>query len=290
MQRRDFIKNSGLLLANATLMSDISIFGKSKQYGIQLWSVREDMKKDPKGTLAAMSKAGFKFVEGFGLENGKWFGVDTKDFKMMLDDNGLKMPSAHFMLSLKDYNPKTKTFGDNWKAAVDAGNVFGQKYIISPWTIDEDRKDKDAVLRLAEAMNACGEYTKANGIRFGYHNHWFEFDKVGDQTMYETLLQNTDSKLVAFEMDVCWATYTGNKPSDWFRKHPGRFELIHVKDVMAGTEKTTAIVGEGVVDFKDIVKNQKLAGIKHFIIELEHYKTTAVQDVAVSLNNFKKLV
>ena len=290
MQRRDFIKNSGLLLASAAFMPDMSMFGKSKQYGIQLWSVREDMKKDPKGTLAAMSKAGFKFVEGFGLENGKWFGVDTKDFKMMLDDNGLKMPSAHFMLGLKDYNASTKTLSDNWKAAIEAANILGQKYIISPWTVDEDRKDKDTLLRLAEAMNACGAYTKANGVRFGYHNHWFEFDKIGDQTMYETLLQNTDNKLVTFEMDVCWTTYTGNKPSDWFKKHPGRFELIHAKDVATGTEKTTAIVGEGIVDFSDVIKHQKIAGIKHYIIELEHYKTNAIQDVGVALNNFKKLV
>ena len=290
MNRREFVKNSSLLGLGAVLMPDIEVFRKNKAIGIQLWSVREDMKKDANGTLAALSKAGFKFVEGFGLEEGKWFGHDTTTFKKMLADNGLSMPSAHFGLKSSDYDSATKTLSDPWKKAIEAAHTLNQHYIISPWTIDEDRKDKDALKKLADSMNHAGEICQKEGMRFGYHNHWFEFEKVGDQLMYTTLLQNTDPKLVAFEMDLCWATYSQQKPAEWFAKYAHRFELVHVKDVMAGTEKTTAIVGDGIVDFKNVIANAKLAGIKHYIIELENYKTTAVQDVETSLNRFKKMI
>jgi sugar phosphate isomerase/epimerase len=264
---------------------------KTTPIGLQLWSVRDALAKDAVGTLKAISKQGYKFVEGFGFNDGKWFGLTPKEMKKTLADLGMTMKSSHQSMTTKNYNKSTKQLDDEFKKAVDAALEVGQKYVINPYMADEDR-NKESLLVLTEMFNKAGEYCKARGLRYGYHNHDFEFTtRIDDAPLYRMLLDNTDPKLVCFEMDMCWVVCGKYNPVDWFKLYPGRFELSHIKDLTDQVKHETAIVGTGMVDFKQIIANQKEAGMKYWIVELENYTPNgSVVDVGVSYKNLRKIL
>lgn len=256
--------------------------------GIQLWSVREDMGKDAAGTIKALAKTGYKEVEGFGYSEGKMFGMPYKDFIKLLKDNGITMPSSHVMFDSKAYDPATKSLSDAAKKSIDDAVSGGQKYIINPYMVDPDRLIID---KMIPVYQAAGEYAQKAGIRFGYHNHNFEFEKRGpdNRLLIEWLLHEVDPKVMTMEMDIYWVKFANNNPLDWFRLYPGRWELCHAKD-LANTEKRESIeVGDGTIDFNEIFRQSKLAGLKYYIIELENYVTTPIQGADRAFQGFKKL-
>ncbi len=287
MKRREFLKSSAAMAASTALLP--SLFAdKTTPIGIQLWSVRDAMAKDAVGTLTQLSKQGYKYVEGFGFADGKWFGLTPSEMKKTLGGLGMSMKSNHLMITTKDY--ANKTLSDDFKKGVDAAIEVGQKYVICPYMADSDR-NKESVKVLCEAFNKAGELCKSKGLQFGYHNHAFEFQtRLDDETMYRYILDNTDPKLVVMEMDLCWAVRGKYNPVDWFRLYPGRFHAVHMKDLASQDKDGSCIIGEGVVNFKEIIANQKLGGIKLFIVELEDYKKTSVEDVAVCYKNLRKIL
>lgn len=259
-----------------------------KEPGLQLWSVRDDMTKDAKTTIDALSKMGYRSVEGFGYKNGKMFGMPIADFSKLLKDNGFSMPSSHTMFALDSYDIKTKSLTDEAKRSIDDAASIGQKYVICPW-MNEDERSR--ITELMPVYIAAAEYCKKTGVQFGYHNHDFEFTKKGPdgRLLIEWLLQDIDPKLVTFEMDLYWVSFAKFKPTDWFERFPGRWELCHVKDMAKTAKQETVEVGDGSIDFPAIFKQSKKAGLKHYVIELENYVTTPMQGVERSLNNFNKL-
>jgi sugar phosphate isomerase/epimerase len=290
MRRRDFLRNTTALAASLAVVPSSLFEVPSTPIGLQLWSVRDAMAKDAMGTLKTLAKHGYKYTEAFGFNDGKWFGMPVKEFKKALADLGMSQKSSHEMITAAQYTAANKTLPDSFKKAVDAALEMGQKYIICPYMIDEDR-NKEKVAILCEAYNKAGEYCNSKGIRYGYHNHDFEFTtRVDNEPMYRYMLNNTEAKLVAFEMDMCWVVRGKYNPVDWFNLYPGRFELSHMKDLTTQDKSETAIVGEGIVDFKQIIANQRKAGMKLWIVELENYKTTSTQDVGVSYKNLRKIL
>jgi sugar phosphate isomerase/epimerase len=288
MKRRDFVKNASLTAAALAFPGAMTAMkGKKGHLGLQLYSVRDDMKTDPKGTLKKLATIGYKEVEGAGYNNGKFYGFTPKEFKSILLDNGLTMPSGH--TGFTSDNMVAQGLNDNWKKTVADAAEVGQKFVISPWMADKDRTP-DGLKKLCEGFNRAGEYGKTMGQGFGYHNHDFEFKKSGEELIYETLLKNTDPKLVTMEIDLYWVVYAGSDPFDWFKKHPGRFELYHVKDLAKTEKRETVEVGEGSINFAEIFKMDKLSGAKYHIIELEDYKTTPLQGVEVCYKNLAKLL
>lgn len=284
--RREFLKTGALAAAGFSLLSNELWAGPKKpmprNIGVQLWSVKEDMNKDAKGTLEKVAKMGYKQVEGFGYSDGKFFGVPTADYAKILVDNGLKMPSAHLGMTSKDY--VNGAMSDAFKKGVEDAKKVGQKYVICPYMVDEDRAKGKL---MAEMFNKAGEHCKAMGVKFGYHNHDFEFKEYDGIPMYKTLLDNTDKGLVTFEMDLYWVKYAKQNPSDWFKKYPGRFTHFHVKD-HDPVKNVSVEVGEGDINFQQIF-NDKLSGAKYFIVELEAFKRTPLEGIEISLNNLKKL-
>ena len=284
--RREFLKTSALSVAGFSLLSSELWAGPKKpmprNIGVQLWSVKEDMMKDAKGTLEKVAKMGYKQVEGFGYADGKFFGVPTNDYAKLLANNGLKMPSAHLGMSSKDY--VNGGMSDAFKKGVEDAKKVGQKYVICPYMVDEDRTKGKL---MAEMFNKAGEHCKTLGLKFGYHNHDFEFKEYDGVTMYKTLLDNTDKGLVTFEMDLYWVKYANQNPGDWFKKYPGRFTHFHVKD-HDPVKNVSVEVGEGDINFQQIFNN-KLSGAKYFIVELEAFKRTPLEGIEISLNNLKKL-
>lgn len=265
--RRSFIKQSSLL--SAGLMIHPSEFlKKQKNVGLQLYTLRELVVKDPKSVYENIAAAGYKEVEMFGLgADGKFFGLTPAETKAIFKANGLKSPSGHYMPEKFLFNNGN---GDDVKMICDAANVLGNKYFIIPWLSPERRKNIEQYKALAERINKAAVITKAAGLQMAYHNHDFEFDNMNGETGYETLMNNTDKDLVKFEMDLYWVVRAGLNPVDIFKKQPGRFHLWHVKDMLKTDKTLNTEVGNGSVDFKTIFASGKLSGIKHFIVEQEN--------------------
>ena len=246
------------------------------------------MKNDVTGTVKALAKMGYKEVEGFGYSDGKMFGISFKEFVNMLRDNGLTMPSSHVMFDSKAYDAGTKSLTDAAKKSIDDAASAAQQYIVCPYMADPDRLIID---KMIPVYQAAAEYAQKAGVRFGYHNHDFEFDKKGPdgRLIIEWLLHEIDPKLMTFEMDIYWVKFAKYNPLDWFKIYPGRWELCHAKD-MAATDKRESIeVGDGVIDFNEIFRQSKTAGLKYYIIELENYVTTPIQGAERSIQGFNKL-
>lgn len=287
--RRNFLKTTTIALSGAALsVHKVPVPYPAKHLGLQLWSVRDAMATDAAGTIGALAKMGYREVEGFGLADGKIFGMPINDYSKLLKTNGISTPSCHFPITLDDWDATTKSLKDKAKEAIDQMAAIGQKYVITPWMGEQDRP---RIAELVQVFNAAGEYCKKAGMRFGYHNHNFEFEQRGPdgRLLLEWLLHETDPRLVCFEMDLYWVTFAHYNPIDWFRLYPGRWELVHVKD-MANTEKRETIeVGDGTIDFSAIFKHAVQAGIQYYIIELEHYRTNSMDGVKKARAGFLRI-
>jgi sugar phosphate isomerase/epimerase len=288
--RRDFIKSSASLAAAAAILPAWRL-KTEKPIGIQLWSVRDAMEEDADKTIKALARAGYNYVEGFGYKNGQIFGMPVGDFKKILKEYELKMPSSHYMVTAKAYDYTKKDVSDEFKKTVEDALKMGQRYLINPFTAVEDRKTPEGFMELCEVWNKCGEYCKTQNLRFGYHNHEFEFTtKWGDKTMYDVLMENTTAENMTLELDWMWAVAGGQNVVEMFSKHGQRFELAHVKDLAEEGGKESTIFGEGVIDMEAILKAQRKGGTKMLIVELEHYQKSSVDDVKECINNLRDML
>ncbi len=297
--RRNFIKNTTLVVAGSALLPN-NLFASPKKIervGIQLYSVRDAMKADPAGSLKKLADMGYIFVEHANYINRKFYGYDPKEFKKLLSGMDLQMPSGHTVMTAQDWDDSKNDFTDKWKYTIEDAATVGQKYVISPWLDESLRHDTDKLKKFMNQFNKCGELCKASDMKFGYHNHNFEFStKVGDGTLYDYILANTDPALVAQQMDMGNMLGAGGIALDLLKKYPGRFELMHVKDEiksdtgqgMDGYDST--ILGQGVMPVKDIVKDaRRNGGTSWFIIEQESYQGKDPFDcVKIDLQMMKK--
>ncbi len=272
MNRRRFLQTTGTVAA-ATLLTSRFAWAdslKNDSIGVQLYTVRDLMQKDFEGTIAAVAKAGYKNVEFAG-----YFGRNPQQVRAVLDKNGLKAPSTHVQYDELD---------DKFPSVLETSKAIGLEYVICPWIPEELRKSPDIWKQAAEKFNRCGEATKKAGMQFGYHNHWFEFLPTDGKLPYDELLKMCDANLVKMELDLCWISTTGTDPVKYFQKYPGRFPLVHVKDVKTmpkissggaqnfGDTVDLTEVGSGVIDWKRIFAHSKEAGIKYYIVEHDHPK------------------
>ncbi len=278
--RRTFLKNSSLALAGITLFRSNPVpFGAGKELtGVQLYSVRNEMMKDPLGTLKQLASFGYKYVEHANYINRQFYGYSAADFRKVLDDLGLKMPSGHTVMGKGHWDADKKEFTDAWKWTVEDAAVAGQQFVISPWLDDSLRKTYDDLVRYMEVFNKSGELCKKSGMKFGYHNHDFEFSQqLNGQSVYDIILSNTDQSLVMQQLDIGNLYNGGAKAIDIVKKFPGRFESMHVKDEIlakSGHEKyESTVLGKGIVNVKEVIDlGRKSGGTIHFIIEQESYQ------------------
>jgi sugar phosphate isomerase/epimerase len=299
--RRKFIQNASLAIMGASLKpsalwSSTNNVASKNLIGVQLYSVREDMFKKPLETLTALSKMGFEFVEHANYVNRKFYGWAAPEFKKVLDGLGLKMPSGHTVMNASHWDKSKKDFTTSWKQTVEDAAVMGQTYVISPSIDDKLRSTYDGLMQQLEVFNKSGELCKASGMKFGYHNHDFEFkEKLNSTLMYDLILQNTDPNLVVHQLDFGNMYGAGGRAAEWVKKYPGRFQSLHVKDEIKaekgemndGYEST--ILGDGVVDPKSIaLLAKKIGGAHHYIIEQESYQGKAPLDcVKIDLERMK---
>jgi sugar phosphate isomerase/epimerase len=276
--RRKFILNSAILMAGSTLLKN-NIFAsgpkKIERLGLQLYTVRDAMHAGPTETLVKLSAIGYKDLEHAGYSDGKFYGLSIKDLKKTLDDNSLNMTSGHVVLSQKHWDAAKGDFTDEWKKTLDDAAEIRQKYLISPGMDENLKHDFDAFKAFMHVFNKCGELCISKGLVFGYHNHDFEFTTMfGGERMYDLILSNTDPALVTQQLDIGNMYPTDAMPLDYIKKYPGRFELLHVKDMIKkddGKYENT-LLGKGVLPLKEILKVARKTGTSQFIIEQEDYQ------------------
>ncbi len=282
--RRSFLRNSamglGALAFASPALQALAAAKYKKLVGVQLYSIREDMRKDPQGTLNALAEMGYKYVEHANYVGRKFYGWEAKEFKKRLDDLGMKMPSGHTVMGKLHWDDAKNDFTDLWKYTVEDAAIMGQELVISPSIDMGIRKDKNLLLKYMDIFNKSGELCQKSGMRFGYHNHDFEFsEKLDGELLYDIMLNNTDPTLVAQQLDIGNMINGGGVPAEVMKKFPGRFVSMHVKDEVpssAGHEKFESTIlgkGSGQIDVQALVKlGDKEGGTKHFIIEQESYQ------------------
>ncbi len=286
--RRSFIKYSGLAVAAASILpGELLAATQAKEtLGIQLYSVRDDMKKDPAGTLAKLAGMGYRHVEHANYIDHKFYGYTPAEFKKLLGGLGLKMPSGHTRMNAEHWDAGKKDFTDDWKKTVEDAAFLGQQYVISPWLEDSLRRNYDDLLRYMEVFNKSGELCKKSGMKFGYHNHDFEFSvKLNDKTVFDIILNNTDPALVMQQLDIGNMYNAGAKALDMVNKYPGRFISMHVKDEIKSSSEhepyESTILGKGILPVKEIIDlGRKSGGTTLFIIEQESYQGLSPLDCA----------
>lgn len=287
VSRRKFIQQSSLL-ASALMVNKTDLFKMHKDLGLQLYTVRNEV-KDLKNALHKIAAAGYTNLELYGYNSRMFFGNTVTQFAALLKQNNLKTVSGHYGLADMLYSPNYNW--DSWKYLMEDATILGHKYVTIPY-LDDKHRTGDDFKRVAERLQKGGELSKEAGIITAYHNHNFEFEKEGDITKYEILLNNTDPKLVKFEMDLYWVAYAQQNPADWFKKYPGRFAMWHIKDMEAATAAApkgqTCEVGKGIIDWKTIFTSQKLAGLDYAFVEQEQYRRPVFDCIKTSANYMKK--
>ncbi len=287
--RRSFIKTSAILSAGMLVAPDLFAYDK-KYIGLQLYTVRDAMQKDPATTLAKVAQTGYTSVEGTYSGPGKFHNIDTKAFSALLKQNGLIMPSCHYRLGEEKVNGQVQdgTILSGWDRAVDDAAELGLKYMVCAYLSAAERGTLEHYKKVAADFNKAGERCKKAGIQLCYHNHDFEFILEDGKYPYETLLNNTDKNLVKMEMDMYWVTKANQDPIALIDNHPGRFPLWHIKDLDKTPERMFTEVGNGVINFKEIFKHTEKASLKYFFVEQDKCPGDPFVSIAESITYIKK--
>lgn len=259
-----------------------------KEVCIQLYSLRtilDGVNKDGKVSesytklLKDLAGMGYTSVETANYDNGKFYGRTPQQFKEDCEKAGLKVLSAHTNRGLSDQELASGDFTEAmkwWKQCIADHKAAGMEYIVCPWMgVPKTMKD---LLTQCKYLNEIGKLCKQSGIKFGYHNHSHEFQKVEGKTMYDVMLENTDPEYVFFEMDVFWTVWGQNSPVNYFKKYPGRFKMFHIKDYRE-------IGQSGMVGYDAIFNNADKAGMENFVVELEQSEAPSIVDgVRISID------
>jgi sugar phosphate isomerase/epimerase len=291
MNRRYFLEVGGMMWASSLFLNSIKmvdLIKKSKKgIGLQLYTVRNEMDKDVKGTLRKIADIGYTFVENAGYSNGKFYGMTKEDFKSILEDLNLKMISGHIGLGQESGE---KGLINQFEEVCKDARYVGQKYLGTGGLAADKRKTIDDYKKFAHLLNKGGEMAKQHGLKIFHHNHDFEFVKINGIVPYEILLNETDKNLVTFELDHYWTKKAGVDSIKLMKDHPGRFSLWHIKD-MDNTEKQSFTeVGTGIIDYSKIFQEKSISKMEYFFIEQDICANyPPLKSIGISFNNLKKL-
>lgn len=277
MDRREFLKRSllasaGALVGGSLLMNSASARERGEKIvGLQLYSLRDAMKKNVPGTLKKVSNMGYTILETAGYGDGKLYGYAPAEFRKMVEDLGMQVSGAHLG---RNYTKETeREVLDWWRVALDAQAEAGCNYAVQASYPIGDKLDD--IKLYCDYFNKVGELAKARGLRFGFHNHAKEFEKREGEVIYDYMMANTDPNNVMFELDVYWAGKGGVSPVAYIEKYQGRIPLLHIKD-------ETAIGASGEIDFGPIFDAAYRNGVESYFVEVERYDATPEKDVQKS--------
>lgn len=239
------------------------------EFGIQLWSVKEEMAKDPKGTLIALASYGYQQIETFEGASGMFWGMGAKGFHDYITDLGMELVAGH-----------CDVFTDFEMKAEQAASI-GMKYLICPWL--GAQPSLDAYKKVAEEFNKCGEITSNAGIGFAYHNHDYSFQQINGVLPQDILMQETHPTNVKFEMDIYWVAVAGHHPTQWLEKYPNRWPLVHFKDKakkLVEKKCVSTTLGNGTLDFQQLKQDCLSKGVNYILVEQEFFQGTTPMKAA----------
>lgn len=280
MKKKNYSSMIGKIMLAGLIMANMwSCAPKENQIGLQLYSVREDISKDLKGTIEKVGKMGYKVVEAAGYSDGKFYGMEPEAFKALIEINGMKVVGSHAGIHLNGEEGSFENAMIWWDECIEAHKKVGVEYIVKPSMGGYPYQSLDALQANCDYFNAVGEKCNAAGLRFGYHNHSNEF-KVMDSTdvvIYDYMLEHTDADKVMYQLDLYWIYKGGKNAQDYFNKYPGRFENYHMKDV-------AELGASGEIDFKSALESAEKSGVKHLIVEVERYNFEPLESVQLSFD------
>jgi sugar phosphate isomerase/epimerase len=282
MKRREFIQTASFAAVGLLSLPSFLAVGKGgKSLGLQLYTLRDTITKDPKAVLKKVSEFGYKELETFGYRDGKIFGLAFKEFNDYVKSLGMKVTSGHYGIDL---------IRSGWEKAIEDAKSIGQDFMVCPYLTENERTSIDDYKRRCEEFNKAGEVCNKYGIRFNYHNHAFEFQDFNGQIAYDVMLAELDPKLAGMEMDIFWVVNAGQDPLKYIEKYPGRFEQWHVKDMSKEDKNKNADIGSGSIDFKAIFAKAKQSGLKHAYVEQESYPGEPIKSVEASAKYLKTIL
>ena len=290
--RRDFLKISaagsvGMMILGSAGCKPAVVDRKTFGVGIQLYTLRDAMAADVAGTLKKVSDIGYKNLELAGYADGKFYGFAPAEFKKMVNGLGMEVLSSHAAVESTGITPETA------KVMADAHAEVGVKYCVQPWVNDQDRTI-DTYKKMIADWNEVGRIMKGVGIQFAYHNHNFEFATLdGIVPYYDIFMPEMDADLITMELDLFWASKAGQDPIAMFNKYPGRFQLLHFKDMKTKQDPffdvikdDVCAVGSGVIDFKNILTAKEVAGAKYIFVEDDNQGNgKPFEGIETSINN-----
>jgi len=298
--KREFLKKMGLLAIGAVAGSQDmttratnsvwSMPAAQKNIGLQIYSLGRELTEDVPNGLKKIRQIGYNTIELAGYRDRKMGNIDIKEYRKMADDAGLKITGSHVNPPARKYTRDNMAeIAGFWKEAVEDHVQFGVKTLVQPSMPSIENHEDVAIV--CEVFNKAGEIARSAGIKWGYHNHHMEFQRVvkeedknkrsnpwmpvGD-VIYDLMLNGTDPKLVFFEMDVYWTVMGQNDPLEYFEKYAGRFPVLHIKD--------RSILGRsGMMNFENIFNKAYQNGLDEFYVELENIREGVSQFEGVKL-------
>jgi sugar phosphate isomerase/epimerase len=283
MKRRQFLQTSAVAAASVLTLPTWLEAAKGKDsIGLQLYSLRDTIVKDPKGVLQKVASFGYKELETFNHRDGSIYGLPFTEFASFVKGLGMKVVSGHYGLDIVK--------SDAWEKTVVEAKAAGQEYMVLPYLQEADRKTIDDYKKVCETLNKASEVVKKNGMKMSYHNHAFEFQQLEGQIPFDLMLKELDPKKVSMEMDIFWVVNAGHDPFKYFEKYPGRFDQWHVKDMDKTDRMRNADVGTGTIDWKAIFAKAKQSGMKHFYIEQETYPGAPIDSIENCIKNLKTIL
>ncbi len=220
--------------------------------GVQLYTLRAEMRSSVEATLARVRDIGYREVEFW-----SYYNRTPRQIKDALDAAGLRSPSAHVGLDALEGDQAARTF--------EAAGIIGHRYLVVAWMPAEWRRTLEDWRRVADRMNRVGEAARAAGLQYAYHNHDYEFRPLEGRVPFDLLCEATDPRLVQIELDLFWITHGGADPLAFMRRWPGRVPMVHVKD--RTPEGRMVDVGAGAIDWRAIFARRRQAGIRHYFVE-----------------------
>lgn len=287
--RRSFIQQTAMAAAGTLILPHLSCVAlpQTSKVGLQLYTLRDELPKDPQKVIAQVAAAGYQEVELFGYEKNRFWGLSPQELQQVFKSNGLHAISGHYDFT-EFLSPEAKP--DKLNSYIEAAITLKHQYLVVPSVNDKYRQSADDYKKLAGKFNQAAEIGKKAGLRFGYHNHAVEFQAFNGVTGYEILLKETDPELVKFEIDLYWVVKAGKDPVELFEKYPGRFTLWHVKDMDKGDSSRNTEVGNGSIDYKKIFASAKLAGLEHSIVEQENFSIDPFVSIKASADYTAKVL
>lgn len=292
--RRSFLKLTGLGIIGAAAISQSGFTACASPktvpvksgIGIQLYSIRDNMAIDVPGSLKKIADIGYQYLELAGYADGKFYGYTPEEFKKMVNDLGMEVISSHTGVEVKGVDTS------NVDILAEAHAKLGARYCIQPWLVEERRLSADSYKQFVAELNTIGGVMKKYDLQFGYHNHNFEFTEVDGIIPYtDIFMAESDPELLTFEIDLYWVIRAGYDPIKLLKDYPGRFQLFHMKDMEAGEDRFFAPVGEGIIDFEEILKHKDTAGMKYMFVEQDSTRDgKAMEAVTTSFNNLKNKI